>query len=116
MKPVAALADEQTPWQDSVERARSFLFGQARTRTPHRSSSLVPDDPAVNRKSTGTWTGTYTLPTGRSALPYTPLLIKGTLCAPSVRGRPVTSHGSADAPCISMYVSVGARLLQDSER
>ena len=101
MKPGASpllLADQQTALQDSVDRARSFLLGQARTRTPHRSSSLVPDDPAVNRKSTGTWTGTYTLPTGRSALPYTPLLIKGPMYFPIVPGRPVTFHGSVDAP------------------
>ena len=97
MKPVASPADQQTALQDSVDRARSFLLGQARTRTLHRSSSLVPDDPAVNRKSSGTWTGTYTLPPGGSALPYTPLLIRGPLYFPIVAGRPVTFRGSVDA-------------------
>ena len=103
MKPAALLADPQTALQDSVDRARSFLLGQARTRTPHRSSSLVPDDPVVNRKSAGTWTGTYALPTRPSALPYTPLLIKGPMYFPIVPGRPVTFPGSVDAPFISLY-------------
>jgi hypothetical protein len=104
MKPGASLlslADQQTALQDSVDRAKSFLLGQAKTRAPHRSSSLVPADPAVGRKSTGTWTGTYTLPTARSALPYTPILIKGPLYFPIVAGRPVTFCGSVDAPVIS---------------
>ncbi|HTG20185.1 MAG TPA: hypothetical protein VK681_09080 [Reyranella sp.] len=119
MKPGASLlslADQQTALQDSVDRAKSFLLGQAKTRAPHRSSSLVPADPAVGRKSTGTWTGTYTLPTARSALPYTPILIKGPLYFPIVAGRPVTFCGSVDAPFISMYGAVGVRLLEDSER
>src|SRR5713226_5873790 len=110
------LGNQQTALQDSVDRARSFLLGQAKTRTPHRSSSLLPDDPAVDRRSNGPWTGTYTLPTRQSALPDTPLLIKGPLYFPIVPGRPVTFHGTVDAPFVSMYGSVGARLLEDSER
>jgi hypothetical protein len=77
---------------------------------------LVPDDPAVGRRSIGTWAGTYTLPPARSALPYTPLLIRGPLYFPIAAGRPVTFHGSVDAPFISMYGAVGVRLLDDSER
>ena len=103
--------------QDSVDRARRFLLGQAKTRTPHKSSLLVPDDPAVGRRWTGTWTGTGTScrPLGARFL-YTPLLIKGPLYFPIVAGRPVTFHGSVDAPFISMYGAVGVRLLDDSER
>jgi hypothetical protein len=119
MRPGASpllLGNQQTALQDSVDRARSFLLGQAKPRTPHRSSSLLPDDPAVDRRSNGPWTGTYTLPTRQSALPDTPLLIKGPLYFPIVPGRPVTFHGTVDAPFVSMYGPVGARLLEDSER
>jgi hypothetical protein len=70
----------------------------------------------VDRRSSGAWTGTYTLPSSRSALPYTPILIKGPLYFPIVAGRPVTFRGAVDAPFVSLYGPVGVRLIEDSER
>ena len=66
--------------------------------------------------SSGTWAGTYTLPAGRNARPYTPVLIRGPLYFPIVSGRPVTFQGTVDLPFISLYGSVGARLADDKER
>lgn len=102
--------------QASVDKARHFLLAQAKTRTAHNASSLVPDDAAVGRTSNGTWKGTYTLPTSRSPLPYTPILIKGPLYFPIVPGRPVTFQGTVDVPFISLYGAVGVRLIDDKER
>lgn len=102
--------------QASVDRARQFLLGQAKTRTAHNSSSLVPDDVAVGRTSTGTWKGTYTLPASRSSLPYTPILMKGPLHFPIAPGRPVTFQGTVDVPFVSLYGPVGVRLIADKER
>ena len=64
----------------------------------------------------GAWTGTYTAPSNRSALPYTPILIKGPLYFPIVARRPVTFRGTVDAPFISMEGPVGVRLIDDGER
>jgi hypothetical protein len=110
----SSLAD--LPLQASVDRARHFLLEQAKTRTAHNSSSLVPDDAVAGRTSSGTWKGTYTFPTGRSSLPYTPILIKGPLYFPIIPGRPVTFQGTVDVPFISLYGSVGARLIDDSKQ
>ena len=66
--------------------------------------------------SSGRWTGTFTIPASRNPLPYTPVLIGGPLHFPIVPGRPATFHGTVDAPFTSMYGTVGARLLEDSER
>ena len=95
-------ADEHIAPQASVSKARSFLLGQAKTRTPYRSSSLVADDPAVRRQSRGPWTGTYTLPRASTEPRYTPILIKGPLHFPIVAGRPVTFNGSVDLPFVSL--------------
>ena len=109
-------ADKQTALQASVDWSKNFLLEQATTRTPYRSSSLVPDDPAVDRTSSKTWTGIYTIPASQNSLPYTPVLIKGPLNFPIISGRPATFHGTVDAPFISMYGAAGARLLEDNER
>ncbi len=102
--------------QASVDGARRFLLGQAKTRSPHNSSLLVPDAADVGRTSSGTWTGTYTRPTGRRSLPYTPILIRGPLYFPIIPGRPVLFHGTVDVPFVSLFGQVGVRLLDDEER
>jgi hypothetical protein len=105
--------------QGSVDRASRFLFEQAKTRTPHASSSLVPDDMAIDRTASGPWTGTFSLPgnhASHASVPYTPVLIKGPLCFPIAPGRPVTFHGTVDFPFVSLYGPAGVRLVEDRER
>ena len=111
MSPRPALFPEhgqEDPVRRSVARARSFLLQQAATRTPFRSSLLVPDDPALDRRTGGRWTGTYTLPSASMAVRDTPILLRGPLCFPIEAGRPVTFHGSVDTPFVSMEGMDGA--------
>jgi hypothetical protein len=109
-----ALSFDDLALQASVDRARRFLVGQAATRTVYNSSSLVPDDAAVDRTSSGSWEGTYTLPTGRHSLPYTPILIRGPLHFPIVSGRPATFQGTVDLPFISLEGPAGVRAVDGS--
>lgn len=70
----------------------------------------------IDRTSSGSWTGTYSLPAGPQSVPYTPLLIKGPLCFPIVPGRPVTFHGTVDLPFVSLHGPVGVRLVEDRKK
>jgi hypothetical protein len=86
----------------SVARSRGFLLQQAATRTPFRTARLVPDDPALDRRSTGRWTGTFSLPPSSQMVPDTPVLMRGPLYFPIIAHRPVTFHGTVDLPFVSL--------------
>ena len=100
--------------QASVERSRDFLLAQARTRSVHRSSVLVPDDPTINRTSAGEWSGTFTLPSAQPSLPHTPIFLTGPLFFPLVANRPATFMGLVDAPFGSMTGWAGIRMMKGS--
>ena len=114
--PAIAAGDQQERLQASVNRASAFLAGQARTRTPYQASSVVPDDPALTRRSAGAWTGRYTMPADLEKRPYTPLLVTGPLHFPIVPQKQVTFSGIVDLPFVSLNGAVGVRLLADVER
>ena len=95
-------SDQHEVVRRSVGKAREFLLQQARTRTPYRASLIVPDDPTADRRSSGTWRGTYSLPSAPDDPPYTPIVIKGPLHFPITAHRFVTFHGSVDLPFVSM--------------
>src|SRR5262249_3218634 len=98
--PLSAARDEAV--HRSVEKAKAFLLGQGRTRSPHRASRIVPDRATVDRLSNGLWGGTFSLPHAADSPPYTPVLIKGPLHFPIAARRSVMFHGSIDFPFVSM--------------
>jgi hypothetical protein len=94
----------------SVVRAEAFLLAQQQTRTPWKSSTLTPDDPAIDRHASGTWTGTFTAPVDPNAgLPYTPVIVTGPVNFPLTVGQPADFAGLVDAPFASMDGWVGTR-------
>jgi hypothetical protein len=95
---------------ESVGRARSFLLGQQGTRSLWKSSTMTPDNPAIDRHSSGTWTGTFSAPVDPGAgLPYTPVIVTGPINFPLTAGQPADFAGLVDAPFVSMDGWVGIR-------
>src|SRR5258708_32797381 len=95
---------------DSVGKSIAFLKAQANGRTPYPASTLTPDDPAIDRHATGTWTGTWTNPVDpHAALPYTPVLLAGPLWFPIVAGQRADFAGRVDVPFYSMDGWAGRR-------
>ena len=94
----------------SVARALAFLLAQQQTRTPWKSSTLAPDDAAIDRHASGSWTGTFSAPVDANAgLPYTPVIVTAPLNFPLAVGQPADFAGLVDAPFASMDGWVGAR-------
>ncbi len=106
--PQTGPADERV--RRSVQRARDFLLAQQKTRTPWKSSVLTPTDPAIDRFSTGAWTGTFTVPAAPGETPaYSPVIVTAPLYFPLIAGRSATFNGLVDAPFSSMDGWVGRR-------
>lgn len=94
----------------SVQRARDFLLAQQKTRTPWKSSVLTPTDPAIDRFSTGAWTGTFTVPAAPREPPaYSPVIVTAPLYFPLIPDRSATFNGLVDAPFASMDGWAGRR-------
>ena len=97
----------------SADRALVFAKGMQAARSVYPSSILTPDDPAFLRTSSGTWTGTYTMPNNalNSALAYSPVVLQGPLWFPIVAGQEVTFSGVVDAPWCSMEGFAGIKYI-----
>src|SRR5262249_43403793 len=83
---------------------------QAASRSPSTATTLTPDDPNVDRHSTGPWTGSYTIPVDPNpGVPYCPILITGPLWFPITAGARVDFAGRVDVPFYSMDGWAGRR-------
>jgi hypothetical protein len=101
----------------SAARSLAFLLTMQSVRTIWVSSQLVPDDPEFLRTSTGTWTGSYTMPdnTLDQGKPYTPILLQGPLWFPILPGQEATFTGFVDVPFASLEGFAGIRYLNGDE-
>src|SRR5215471_2621166 len=94
----------------SVTRSLAYLKSQAASRSPYTATTLTPDDPNVDRQSTGAWTGSYTIPVDPNpGVPYCPILITGPLWFPITAGARVDFAGRVDVPFYSMDGWAGRR-------
>jgi hypothetical protein len=96
--------------QATVGRSLAWLEAMAHPRTPYTASTLTPDDPAIDRHSLGSWTGTWTMPVDPHPGPSpTPVLVTGPLWFPVMPGRRADFQGRVDVPFASLDGWVGTR-------
>lgn len=88
---------------ESVSRSIAYLKSQTASRTQYAASILTPADPAVDRHSTGSWLGSYSMPVNsKPAVPYSPVLVTGPLWFPVAAMTRADFAGKIDSPFYSM--------------
>lgn len=104
-----ALTGKSMDLPEAVALALDYLLAQRAARSLYLSSTMTPDDEDVGYGTTGTWTGTFTVPVGLDDPPTdTPVIVEGPLWFPITAGAAADFQGRVDYPFYSMQGWAGS--------
>jgi hypothetical protein len=90
------------PADNSVMRSLAYLLAQTKPRSLYNQAALVAFDPEINRHSSGTWNGWWTMPPATTHQNYSPIQLTGPLWFPLTPGIRADFAGQVDVPFYSM--------------